>query len=779
MALQVWLPLRGDLRNLGLDKDYDIPSTNHAVWASEGKIGNKALYPTTTTSGVLTYSKTLSNAHSYTICAWVKTTELLNSSRYIIWTGSDSNYVGFGFKCSNSGNSIDGMVFGTSITLNTGLDQWHHIAMIVDYENLQFSAYLDGIFVQSKTYTQRIVADYGVNIGWLRPSYYPYKGYINDVRIYDYCLSSKEVKEISKGLVLHYKLNSLSLSTTNLIVGFVQGGQTTISGNNININGSNADTYFYINTSKALTLGKQYKLSCIGEGFADNSYYNFPVGKQNNYSQGTLVVKNGYCELIFIANDVIVNVGTKIILDDNGRQPSAGTITKMILQEYTNNVFDYSGYQNDADVIGNLILANNTSRYNRSIQFDGNSYINRTPLDSSSEIKTISFWANWNSVDFSSNYASQCVLFVDHGTKTGFGLLSSKQVLLTTTAAGDSYTYPNQNFVANIWYHFVIVITGTTTRDLYINGIRKIPTTNTNQWTYSTNQLQIGRRSTTSDGFNGKISDFRMYTTILSEEDIKELYNTSAIVDNLGNIYGYQFEESGEGNLLFNQNLGIINKQWVSGLSKFTQANCQCTLTDDGYRIYRTPNIDYVNNSPKVMYGGFLISNANNILNLKDNHSYVLAFDIKGQSSNAASNTRWTNNYGWGGGGLIPTTTGTVMNNPVTANFYSPDDWCHFSMFFTISDGLYKVCTTSYSSYIQGETYLSYAQFAFGFTYMSTGELGTDLYIKNLSLLDVTNDTNINISKNGIINSENFIEVGDTVKLFKDKLIQSNQLIEI
>jgi hypothetical protein len=71
---------------------------------------------------VLTYSKTLSNAHSYTICAWVKTTELLNSSRYIIWTGSDSNYVGFGFKCSNSGNSIDGMVFGTSITLNTGLD---------------------------------------------------------------------------------------------------------------------------------------------------------------------------------------------------------------------------------------------------------------------------------------------------------------------------------------------------------------------------------------------------------------------------------------------------------------------------------------------------------------------------------------------------------------------------------------------------------------------------------------------------------------------------------
>ena len=39
------------------------------------------------------------------------------------------------------------------------------------------------------------------------------------------------------------------------------------------------------------------------------------------------------------------------------------------------------------------------------------------------------------------------------------------------------------------------------------------------------------------------ISDFRIYATALSEEDILELYHTSATIDNKGNIYARELVE--------------------------------------------------------------------------------------------------------------------------------------------------------------------------------------------------------------------------------------------
>ena len=77
---------------------------------------------------------------------------------------------------------------------------WTHCA--ITYENPICKVYING----------EVKAEYnGVSnsstFAYSTPLIYNSSGrLLNDFRIYDHCLSAKEVKEISKGLVLHYQL---------------------------------------------------------------------------------------------------------------------------------------------------------------------------------------------------------------------------------------------------------------------------------------------------------------------------------------------------------------------------------------------------------------------------------------------------------------------------------------------------------------------------------------------------------------------------------------------
>ena len=229
-------------------------------------------------------------------------------------------------------------------------------------------------------------------------------------------------------------------------------------------------------------------------------------------------------------------------------------------------------------------------------------------------------------------------------------------------------------------------------------------------------------------------------------------------------------------NLLELTEYSLRKRTWGYGLSSYTQSNCSCTLTNYGYRIYRTPNVNPTDNG-STMWGGLVIKPFNIADNiLQKGHRYVLMFHVKGKSSNSVVDTYWSNNVGWGGGGLDPKPVINRNTMKLPANFNGETDVVYD---FTINDDIYKVCTSSYSSFVAGNTYLSYNGFKFGFQYTNTGEWGTDLYITNIRMYDITNYTSsVNLAKSGILSISALNEIDGTARINKYSEALSGGFIE-
>ena len=204
-------------------------------------------------------------------------------------------------------------------------------------------------------------------------------------------------------------------------------------------------------------------------------------------------------------------------------------------------------------------------------------------------------------------------------------------------------------------------------------------------------------------------------------------------------------------NILLLESSGIEKQEFLGALGKAaTQTNCQCTLTASGYRIYRPPNITYnsSDSSTKTMWGGLRLRFTSPPV-IKG-HTYVITFDIKGQTSVGISGeTYWS--YAMGSSvtttGLMPAPTSISRVN-IPADWQSTD-WCPYFYKFTVTDDVYKICQSTSGSFTSGETYLSYRDWKFGFGYNDTGTLGTDLYIKNLGMYDITDFSNFSVNKKG------------------------------
>lgn len=131
------------------------------------------------------------------------------------YASSTTGYIGITEGRGSNGRTYDTHYGNTLLTAGN----WYHIGFTYNGSTVTF--YLNGNPDGTKSISGlNAVANYIGIFRWsdTHTSDYEYKGLLNDVRIYDHCLTASEVKEISKGLVAHYTLGSESVyeATTNI-----------------------------------------------------------------------------------------------------------------------------------------------------------------------------------------------------------------------------------------------------------------------------------------------------------------------------------------------------------------------------------------------------------------------------------------------------------------------------------------------------------------------------------------------------------------------------------
>lgn len=224
MALRVWLPLNGNLENKGISNV--IATNTGATVSTPGKIGNNCYSFNGSSNWIKLQPAILTNSTpEFSVCCWFKTNSV-TSAECLFSQRNAGNANGFSvFVYGTSGRILldDGVRWDTTPRALTA-GTWYHLAFTRSQSGKAY--YINGELVASTTTkgtpttaeTTNFMAfgsghnsATGVSANWVN-------GSLNDWRLYDHCLSQKEVKEISQALILHYKLDNAYIeSTTNLL----------------------------------------------------------------------------------------------------------------------------------------------------------------------------------------------------------------------------------------------------------------------------------------------------------------------------------------------------------------------------------------------------------------------------------------------------------------------------------------------------------------------------------------------------------------------------------
>lgn len=584
IGLQLWLPLNGDIKNYGLC-NAELSYSNLS-FEDSGKIG-KCL----STGGIVMSAETtgkILNNNAITISLWL----YVNAP-----TGSDNRAMIFGNEEMVNNNNKKFSLFqyptcndfhyswmnDTGI-LDVGLVtnvlpsyQWTHIA--VTYDNPNICVYINGELKHTSSGVSNSASfHYTTNVVHNSPYHK-----VNDFRLYDECLSPKQIKYISQAMICHYPMGNVDgkIGGRNLCL---NTGNSYTMGYGIS-NTSWVDGYAYIElpttikNSEILPQGDEY-WKFLGNGtytqtiwletdatiidlnecritwFRENDGHDVQIAKIIKISENSYKIISTYTmlkkvqgvrlfDIINLHNALdIGNSGTYLkfgkLKIEKGTESTPWTPAPEDNSQFYDNIIpDISGYQNNGEVTDSACptWSNDSPRYLGSYEFNGKSqYISGlSPISNDTKEFTISFWTKLNNVPNSMTFYTARA-----GIGNGVALfLINKNIRFDDNLQSTfNYTY---NLSSNKWTH-LCVTRNNTSKKLYVNGKLVDSTSKVGDMQNIGEYFTIGGSSSYGNGIadlnwlNGNLFDFRIYATALSESDVLNLYQSSASLDSQGNL---------------------------------------------------------------------------------------------------------------------------------------------------------------------------------------------------------------------------------------------------
>ncbi len=207
---------------------------------------------------------------------------------------------------------------------------------------------------------------------------------------------------------------------------------------------------------------------------------------------------------------------------------------------------DSSSFNNNGTLVNGMVPVDSLSQLKRAMSFDGvNDYINGgngASLNITNAI-TVETWIKFQGLDYTGNtgrlhgiagkgapdsVASNYGWWLSYDNRnngSGFGYTAFGNSLGGWAGGGNNFGGYLYVFSNNTWNHLAFSIASNQAR-LYINGVQigAIKTLNNLQLSDVTKNLSIGQLSQSGNYFFGSIDEFHIYSSALSQADIRQHY---------------------------------------------------------------------------------------------------------------------------------------------------------------------------------------------------------------------------------------------------------------